>query len=91
MSQPASDVTTRVGDRTLSLTNLDRVLYQATGTTKAEVISYYLQIAAVLLPHVIDRAVSRLRYPGGVPAGLPRPVTRRLREHVVDGRAGLSP
>ncbi|MCW2812177.1 MAG: hypothetical protein JWP61_2635 [Friedmanniella sp.] len=72
MSEPASDVTTRVGDRTLALTNLDRVLYQATGTTKAEVISYYLQIAPVLLPHVADRAVSRLRYPGGVPAGLPR-------------------
>lgn len=73
MSEPASDVVTRVGDRTLALSNLDKVLYPATGTTKAEVISYYLQVAPTLLPHLADRVVSRLRYPGGVPAGGPGP------------------
>ena len=31
----------RVGERELSLGNLDKVLYPATATTKAEVIEYY--------------------------------------------------
>lgn len=60
------DVTTRVGDRTLNLTNLDKVLYPATGYSKAEVINYYLQIAGTMLPHITDRAMTRLRYPDGV-------------------------
>ena len=64
--QPASDVTTTVDGRVLSLTNLDKVLYPATGWTKADVVSYYLHIAPVILPHVRDRAMTRLRYPGGV-------------------------
>lgn len=61
-----ADVRTNVGDRVLGLTNLDKVLYPAAGYTKAEVISYYLQIAPVMLPHVRDRAMTRLRYPNGV-------------------------
>ncbi len=60
------DLTTAVGERVLSLSNLDKVLYPATGYTKAEVISYYLQIAPVMLPHIRDRAMTRLRYPDGV-------------------------
>jgi len=67
-----ADVLTNVGDRVLGLSNLDKVLYPATGYTKAEVISYYLQIAPVMLPHVRDRAMTRLRYPGGVGLAEPR-------------------
>ena len=66
VAQPASDVVTTVDDRVLSLSNLPKVLYPATGFTKAEVISYYLEIAPVILPHVRDRAMTRLRYPDGV-------------------------
>ena len=40
-----------VDDRTLTLTNLDKVLYPSVGFTKAEVIDYYLRIAPVMLPH----------------------------------------
>ena len=59
-------VTTRVGDRTLTLTNLDKVLYPATGYTKAEVISYYLAVADVMLPHLAGRCLTRVRFPNGV-------------------------
>jgi bifunctional non-homologous end joining protein LigD len=62
----AGDVTTRVDGRTLSLSNLDKVLYPETGYTKAEVIAYYSQIASVLLPHITDRALTRVRFPDGV-------------------------
>ena len=63
---PASEVVTKVGDRTLTLTNLDKVLYPATGYTKAEVINYYLHIAPTMLPYIADRALTRLRFPDGV-------------------------
>ena len=48
--------------------NLDKVLYPAVGFTKAEVIDYYLRIAPVMLPHLADRALTRLRFPDGVAA-----------------------
>jgi bifunctional non-homologous end joining protein LigD len=50
----------------LSLTNLDKVLYPATGFTKGQVIDYYARIAPVLLPHLKDRPLTLKRYPGGV-------------------------
>jgi bifunctional non-homologous end joining protein LigD len=64
----ARDITTRVGDRTLTLTNLDKVLYPSVGFTKAEVIDYYVRIAPVMLPHIRDRVMTRLRFPDGVGA-----------------------
>src|SRR5215204_3824676 len=62
----ARDIVTRVGDRTLTLTNLNKVLYPRVGFTKAEVIDYYLRIAPVMLPHIRDRVMTRLRFPDGV-------------------------
>jgi bifunctional non-homologous end joining protein LigD len=52
--------------RDLELSNLDKVMYPAAGFTKAEVIDYYTRIAPVMLPHLRDRAVTRIRYPNGV-------------------------
>ncbi|GGF56760.1 ATP-dependent DNA ligase [Marmoricola endophyticus] len=54
-----------VDGRTLRLSNLDKVLYPRTGTTKGEVLHYYAQVAPVLLPLVADRAVTRIRWPNG--------------------------
>jgi bifunctional non-homologous end joining protein LigD len=50
----------------LSLTNLDKVLYPATGFTKGQVIDYYARIAPVLLPHLTGRPLTLKRYPEGV-------------------------
>ncbi|MFT4210363.1 MAG: ATP-dependent DNA ligase [Microbacterium sp.] len=58
--------TVRIEGHTLRLTNLDKVLYPETGTTKAEVIDYYSRVAHVLVPHVADRPVTRKRWPDGV-------------------------
>jgi bifunctional non-homologous end joining protein LigD len=55
-----------VGQRTLKLTNLDKVLYPSSGFTKADLIGYYAQIAPVLLPHLLDRPLTLKRYPNGV-------------------------
>jgi len=56
----------RIGGRRLRITNLDKVLYPETGTTKGEVIDYYSRIAELLIPHVVGRPVTRKRWPDGV-------------------------
>ncbi len=61
-----SRVEVAVGERTVSLSNLDKVLYPVTGTTKASVIDYYARIATVMLPHIADRGVTLRRFPDGV-------------------------
>lgn len=61
-----NEIVTEVDGHRLTLSNLDKVLYPGTGTTKGEVINYYVQIAPVLLPHIADRAVTRIRWPHGV-------------------------
>ncbi len=62
----ADRVSVSVEDRVLSLSNLDKILYPETGTTKGEVIAYYQAIAPVLLPHLAGRCVTLRRYPDGV-------------------------
>lgn len=64
-----AEVHVDVEGRTLRLSNLDKVLYPATGTTKGEVLDYYARIAPVLLPHLAGRAVTRIRWPHGVERG----------------------
>jgi bifunctional non-homologous end joining protein LigD len=56
-------------NRRLTLTNLDKVLYPATGFTKAAVIDYYAKVAPVLLPHLRRRALTMVRWPDGVDGG----------------------
>lgn len=55
-----------VGGRTLRVTNLDKVLYPATGTTKAEVLDYYARVAHVLIPQAAWRPATRKRWVDGV-------------------------
>jgi bifunctional non-homologous end joining protein LigD len=55
-----------VEGKRLSLSNLDKVLYPATGFTKGQVIDYYAHIAPALLPHLRGRPVTMKRYPNGV-------------------------
>ena len=64
-----SEVHVDVEGRRLRISNLDKVLYPGTGTTKGEVLHYYAQVAPVLLPHLRDRAVTRVRWPHGVQQG----------------------
>jgi bifunctional non-homologous end joining protein LigD len=63
MSKPS---VVEIEGKHLSLTNLDKVLYPATGFTKGQVIDYYARIAPVLLPHLTGRPLTLKRYPGGV-------------------------
>jgi bifunctional non-homologous end joining protein LigD len=66
--KPPDRVLVHIGGRELELSNLDKVIYPATGFTKGEVIDYYVRAAPVLLPHLRDRPLTRIRYPNGVDA-----------------------
>jgi bifunctional non-homologous end joining protein LigD len=60
--------TVEIGGRSLTLSNLDKVLYPD-GFTKGQVIDYYVRIAPVLLPHLQGRACTMVRWPDGVQSG----------------------
>ncbi|MCO7202189.1 ATP-dependent DNA ligase [Microbacterium sp. CnD16-F] len=89
MPAPPQEVV--VDGRRLRLTNLDKVMYPETGTTKGEVIDYLTRIAPAMLPHLADRPVTRIRWPDGtgegsffakhLEAGAPPWVARRPIEH----------
>ena len=58
--------TVSVGGHRLTLTHLDKVLYPETGTTKADVLSYYAEIADLLIAHAAHRPATRKRWVHGV-------------------------
>jgi bifunctional non-homologous end joining protein LigD len=61
-----TDSTVEIQGRHLKLSNLEKVLYPATGFTKQQVIDYYARIAPAIIPHLAGRALTRKRYPDGV-------------------------
>jgi bifunctional non-homologous end joining protein LigD len=60
-----TEVRVEVDGRTLKLSNLDKVLYPRTGTTKGEVLNYYAQVSPAMLPLLKDRCATRVRWPNG--------------------------
>jgi bifunctional non-homologous end joining protein LigD len=61
--------TVEIEGKRLKLSNLEKVLYPASGFTKAQVIDYYARIAPVMLPHLSARPITLKRYPDGVDGG----------------------
>jgi bifunctional non-homologous end joining protein LigD len=55
-----------IAGRRLQIRNLDRVVFPRTGTTKAELLDYYVRVGDVMLPHLRDRLLHMHRYPEGV-------------------------
>lgn len=62
----SSGQTISIGGHEFRLTHPDKVLYPETGTTKADVIDYYVKIAPFMLPHVVGRPATRKRWVDGV-------------------------
>jgi bifunctional non-homologous end joining protein LigD len=63
---PVTDSSVEIQGKHLKLSNLQKVMYPATGFTKQQVIDYYARIAPAILPHLEGRALTRKRYPDGV-------------------------
>lgn len=55
-----------VEGRELTLTNLGKIIYPETGTTKAEVLEYYAAVAPFLIPAAANRPATRKRWVHGV-------------------------
>jgi bifunctional non-homologous end joining protein LigD len=51
--------------RIVKLTNLNKLFWPELGITKRDLIQYYADVASVLLPHLVDRAMVMKRYPNG--------------------------
>lgn len=58
--------TVDIDGKKLKVTNLDKVLYPESNTTKRDVIDYYARIAEVLIPHAANRPATRKRWVHGV-------------------------
>jgi bifunctional non-homologous end joining protein LigD len=58
--------TVQIEGRRLRVTNLSKVLYPESGTTKADVLGYLARIAPVMVPHCTGRPATRKRWPDGV-------------------------
>ena len=65
---PARSATTSscaVDGSEVRLTNLRKIFWPELGLTKGDLLQYYADVAAVLLPHIRDRAMVMKRYPHG--------------------------
>ncbi len=62
----AERVPVKVGNRTLSLSNLEKVLWPQDGYTKGDLIAYYRSVAGVILPYLRERPLTLQRYPNGI-------------------------
>lgn len=66
MADDRTRVRVEVDGRVLVLTSLEKVMFPATGMTKAEVIAYYREVAPAILAQLKNRPATRLRFPHGV-------------------------
>ncbi len=66
MARDSQTQSVTVDGRSIKLTNLDKVLYPQTRTTKADVLAYYAEVGPIMLPHLIERPATRKRWPDGV-------------------------
>ncbi len=51
---------------TVEITHPDRVLFPSDGITKGDLVDYYTEIAAAMVPHLRDRPLTVWRYPRGI-------------------------
>ena len=54
-----------VDDREVRLTNLRKIFWPELRLSKGDLLQYYADVAAVLLPHITNRAMVMKRYPHG--------------------------
>lgn len=66
MSSKEKAETVRVDGEDVRFTNPTKVLYPNTGTTKTDVLDYYLSVASVMVPQTMWRPATRKRWVNGV-------------------------
>jgi bifunctional non-homologous end joining protein LigD len=71
LENPANRLSLSVGGARISLTNLDRIYWPATGrrqpaVTKRDFLRYLARVARFMLPHLADRPLTMIRMPEGI-------------------------
>src|SRR5437763_15261336 len=59
------DVELTVDGRAVRLTNLGKLFWSEEGITKRDLLQYYADVAAAIIPHIAHRAMVMRRYPNG--------------------------
>jgi bifunctional non-homologous end joining protein LigD len=59
------DAGLRIEGKPVRLTNLEKLFWTEPAITKRDLLQYYDDLAAVILPHIRDRAMVMKRYPNG--------------------------
>lgn len=59
-------VVTRFEGRPIEVSHLDKVFWPERGYTKAHLIDYYIKAAPYLLPHLVHRPLTLIRFPNGI-------------------------
>ena len=55
----------QLGERKVRLTNLTKLFWPELKLTKRDLLQYYADVAPLLVPHLVDRAMVMKRYPNG--------------------------
>jgi bifunctional non-homologous end joining protein LigD len=65
-SEDPPNIKVSIGGRTLTLTNLNKIMYPEADFSKAGVLNYYIGVSLYILPHLRGRLLTMKRYPDGV-------------------------
>lgn len=58
--------TLEIGDHSIDISKVEKELYPRDDVAKGDVVSYYLAVADVMMPHLRGRPLSMLRFPDGI-------------------------
>jgi bifunctional non-homologous end joining protein LigD len=63
---PIKEINVSVENQVIKLSNLNKILFPKTAIIKAELIQYYQKIAPIMLPHIMERPLTLIRFPDGI-------------------------
>lgn len=64
----SKDESIKIGNKTVQLTNLDKVYWPKDNYIKGQMIAYYEEMADYILPYLKDKPISLHRFPNGIDA-----------------------
>ena len=64
-----NDFYLKIGQINLHLTNQNKLFFPNDGISKGDIVNYYNEVSALILPYLKDRPESMNRFPNGINAG----------------------